>query len=80
MIDLTPQQIKDNAPEGATHYGGVNKIGYFKKSGFKWSIYLSGSEKWWSDYKDCHSIYWFFGWWYSHKFINPDIKHEIKPL
>ena len=20
MIDLTPQQIKDNAPEGATHY------------------------------------------------------------
>lgn len=76
---MTPEQIKANKPEGATHYGGTKKIGYFKRSRGKWSMYM-GDGRWWSDYKEVHDIYWFFGWYYRHKFISPDVSHKLKPL
>ena len=73
------EEIRKNAPDGATHYLGTEKIRYFKKSGLKWSIYLSNNREWWSDYKDCHDIYWFFGWWYGHKFSDTSYS-RLKPL
>ena len=78
-MNIALDDIRSKAPKGATHYGEARKIGYFKKSGFKWSMYL-GDGEWWSDYKDCHDIYWFFGWYYRHRFISPDVSHKLIPL
>ena len=67
---------------GATHYGGINKIGYFKRSEFKWYL-LCGDVEWVlysGDMKVCHDIYWFFGWHYRHRFENPELSHRRKPL
>lgn len=45
MIDLTPQQIKDNAPEGATHYSRqINR--YFKYHDSKNKIWIFKFNGW----------------------------------
>jgi hypothetical protein len=41
MIDLTPQQIKDNAPEGATHY--YNGLYYKNNEG---SVFIWDTNHW----------------------------------
>lgn len=46
MIDLTPQQIKDNAPSGATHYREYTGQ-YFKISQKEWLIFNRGDWRKW---------------------------------
>ena len=40
---MTPQQIKDNAPSGATHY---DEQDYWKYKDNAWYIWLESCSKW----------------------------------
>lgn len=41
---MTPKQIKDGAPNGATHYG--SKGNYFKHNGIHWLIWKEDYKSW----------------------------------
>ena len=46
MIDSTPQQIKDNAPEGATHYTPTGTLYVRDRKGQNVEVCRMGSDKW----------------------------------
>lgn len=37
---MTPQQIKDNAPDGATHYLDMGKTNYLKFENHEWMVWF----------------------------------------
>lgn len=57
---MTPQQIKANAPHGASHYVVHNdEACYIKKIGNVWLVWI-GDDHWAN--LSCNKFYWFFGW------------------
>lgn len=74
---MTPQEIKDNAPDGATHYLKFEngRVYFFK---VKWLEILVYGSKGWRKRQADSSVNWLFGWWYN----SPDglYVYRIKPL
>ena len=57
---MTPQQIKANAPEGASHYIVHNdEAQYIKRVGNVRLMWISNDH--WAELS-CNRFYWFFGW------------------